>query len=213
MAHRRSPARAAKRARIAALLGAPGHHFAKLKVPREALAKLEAAIVGKVFVPGMPGYDAARQEANPAFQAYPQIIVYCAVPGDVAACLEVALNNQLAPAVRSGGHSSAGYSVNDGIVIDMSSFTSISMDAPGATLTVDAVGCWGTPDEFFEDLRSSGVRVLVYNPVRPWRLRHARWIVNRRNHRMNRLLRQHHSYQLEVRRVLRQLSGLRRRAL
>lgn len=50
-------------------------------------------------------------------------------------------------------------------------------------LTVDAAGCWGTPDAFFEDLRESGVRVLLYNPLRPWRLKHARWIVNRRNHR------------------------------
>ena len=136
MAHRRSPARIAKRARIAALHGAPAHHFAKLRTPPEALAKLEAAIVGKVFVPGMPGYDDARKEANPAFQAFPQIIVYCEVPGDVAACLELAVNYGLAPAVRSGGHSSAGYSVNDGIVIDMSSFKSISMDSPAATLTV-----------------------------------------------------------------------------
>ena len=50
-------------------------------------------------------------------------------------------------------------------------------------VTVDAVGCWGTPDAFFEDLRAAGVRVLVYNPIRPWRLQRAPWIVNRRNHR------------------------------
>ncbi len=50
-------------------------------------------------------------------------------------------------------------------------------------LTVDAAGCWGVPDEFFEDMRARGVRVLVYNPVQPWRVRHGRWVLNRRNHR------------------------------
>jgi cardiolipin synthase len=50
-------------------------------------------------------------------------------------------------------------------------------------LTVDAAGCWGTPDAFFEDLAARGVRVLVYNPVAPWRVRHGRWVLNRRNHR------------------------------
>jgi cardiolipin synthase len=50
-------------------------------------------------------------------------------------------------------------------------------------LTVDAAGCWGTPDEFFEDLEARGVRYLLYHPVRPWRVRHGRWILNRRNHR------------------------------
>lgn len=50
-------------------------------------------------------------------------------------------------------------------------------------LTVDAVGCWDTPAAFFEDLEDRGVRVLVYNPVKPWRVRHGRWVLNRRNHR------------------------------
>ncbi|MHC4821335.1 MAG: phospholipase D-like domain-containing protein [Planctomycetota bacterium] len=47
----------------------------------------------------------------------------------------------------------------------------------------DAVGCWGTPDRFFDDLKRRGVHLLVYHPVRPWRLHHAPWILNRRYHR------------------------------
>lgn len=50
-------------------------------------------------------------------------------------------------------------------------------------LTVDSAGCWGVSDAFFEDMQARGVRVLVYNPVRPWRVRHGRWILNRRDHR------------------------------
>ncbi len=50
-------------------------------------------------------------------------------------------------------------------------------------LTVDAVGCWHTPGAFFEDLEARGVRVLVFNPVAPWRVHNARWALNSRNHR------------------------------
>ena len=50
-------------------------------------------------------------------------------------------------------------------------------------LTVDAVGSWGTPAAFFEDLAARGVRVLVFNPVEPWRVRHGQWLLFRRNHR------------------------------
>jgi cardiolipin synthase len=50
-------------------------------------------------------------------------------------------------------------------------------------LTVDAIGCWHTPDAFFEDLAARGVRVLIFNPVKPWRVRAARWMLNHRDHR------------------------------
>ncbi len=50
-------------------------------------------------------------------------------------------------------------------------------------LVVDAVGCWNTPAAFFEALEERGVHVLVFGPVAPWRVRHGRWLPNRRNHR------------------------------
>ncbi len=58
--------------------------------------------------------------------------------------------------------------------------------AAGVTvnLIVDAVGCWHTPDAFFERLRRAGVQVLVFHPVAPWRVRHGkRWVLNNRDHR------------------------------
>jgi FAD/FMN-containing dehydrogenase len=128
MAQRSSPARRAKRARIARYAADP----------KTALfAKLEAAIVGKVVLPGDPGYDAARQESNPAFQAYPVAIVYCAVEDDIAQCLAIARDNAVPVAVRSGGHSTAGYSVCDlGIVIDMSAFDHVLVDTTNNTVRV-----------------------------------------------------------------------------
>jgi FAD/FMN-containing dehydrogenase len=136
MAHRKSPRRIEKQRRIERLKTIHETAIAKTGVPREELMWLEAAILGKIVMPGEPGYDEARQEANPAFQAYPQIIVYCEVPLDVEACLIIAIKTRLQIAIRSGGHSSAGYSVNNGIVIDVSSLDSISIDTVAKTAKV-----------------------------------------------------------------------------
>ena len=91
---------------------------------------------GASVMPGEPDYDASRQEANPAFQAFPQIIVYCEVPSDVSSCIALAINNALWIAIRSGGHSLAGFSVNSGIVIDVSLLDCISIDTLANTLKV-----------------------------------------------------------------------------
>ncbi len=47
-------------------------------------------------------------------------------------------------------------------------------------LIVDGFGTINVPASFFDDLRDSGVRVLEYRPVAPWR---KGWGILRRNHR------------------------------
>ena len=49
-------------------------------------------------------------------------------------------------------------------------------------LMYDSVGSSDTPREFFERLRSGGVKVLEYNPVNPLKARRG-WRVNNRDHR------------------------------
>ena len=79
MAHRKSPARLHKGRRVV--------HFQQLASQKnnsppatnlawDVLAELEAAITGRVVVPGDPDYDKDRQESNPAFQRFPKVIVY-----------------------------------------------------------------------------------------------------------------------------------------
>jgi hypothetical protein len=136
MAHRKSPRRIEKQRRIQALRTASAPDLARLGAPREALIKLEVDIVGRVVLPGDPAYNQSRQESNPAFQAFPQIIVYCEVAGDVESCLEFAVNNRLPAAIRSGGHSTAGYSVNNGIVIDVGLIDGITINPTAQTATV-----------------------------------------------------------------------------
>lgn len=132
MAHRKSPARLAKDARVA--------HFKTLEARNaahpgatlswSAVATLESRLVGRVVLPSSPDYDKARQESNPAFQAYPELIVYCVCESDVLECLAVARTYGMWVAVRSGGHSTAGYSVNDGMVVDVSEIRGVVLDPP-----------------------------------------------------------------------------------
>ena len=49
-------------------------------------------------------------------------------------------------------------------------------------LIYDSVGTLGTPDEFFQRLRDSGIRTLEFNPVDPTTAKSG-WDVNQRDHR------------------------------
>jgi FAD binding domain/Berberine and berberine like len=94
--------------------------------PRVFLA-FEQSLTGRIVVPGMPDYDADRV-SNPLFQEFPKIIVYCATIADVQVCLEYARRYGWWVVSRSGGHSTAGFSVNSGIVIDLSQLSYLSVD-------------------------------------------------------------------------------------
>ncbi|MBI5258916.1 MAG: FAD-binding oxidoreductase [Burkholderiales bacterium] len=92
------------------------------------LGSLQSAIQGEVVLPSDPSYAASRQQQNLAFQYFPLLIVYCEVFSDVYQCLKFAHEHKLWTTTRSGGHSTAGYSVNNGMVIDTSRLNSIVVD-------------------------------------------------------------------------------------
>jgi FAD/FMN-containing dehydrogenase len=158
VAHRKSPARIAQLHHVARLreLGTNVAAAASGGPGWNGAADLQARIVGTVVLPSDPAYDLDRQESNPAFQAFPQVIVYCAVESDVVACLEVARSSGLWVAVRSGGHSTAGYSVNSGMVIDVSRLSYTVLDESTAIVHVGA----GTDfDHFNGGLEGTGWHV------------------------------------------------------
>ena len=130
MAHRKSPARQLKAGRVAHFnaLSAQNAPPPPDSLPWEELAAIEATITGQVVVPGDPGYDKDRKESNPAFDIYPKVIVYCVNESDIQECLRAARKWKIWTAVRAGGHSSAGYSVNTGLVIDVSRMNSVYID-------------------------------------------------------------------------------------
>jgi FAD/FMN-containing dehydrogenase len=92
-------------------------------------------------------YDDARAVFNAMIDRYPAVIARCATPGDVASALEIARRERLAVAVRAGGHSVAGMSVNDGgIVIDVRPMKQIAVDPRTRTVSAGAGVTWGEFD-------------------------------------------------------------------
>ena len=135
---RASARRKDKHRRIEAWRAQDPARFERLGIGAAALAELELKLLGRVVLPGDPTYEQARQETNPAFQAFPQVIVYCEIEHDVELCLLAARAYHLWVCVRAGGHSTAGYSVNSGMVIDVSGLNCVEVDVDAMTVTAGA---------------------------------------------------------------------------
>jgi FAD/FMN-containing dehydrogenase len=103
--------------------------FRALGVTREELRELEFQLLGRIVLPGMPDYDESRLAGGLCpFVGAPLIIVYCLVPSDVQLCLTWSHAHDWWVTCRSGGHSTAGYSVNTGMVLDVSGISYVSVD-------------------------------------------------------------------------------------
>lgn len=128
-----------KRQRIEERRNTAGNLESGLPYNLDAAANFELALVGEVVFPWDTDYDRDRQESNPAFQRYPIMIVYCEVENDIRLSLAFAKRYGLWVAARSGGHSTAGYSVNDGgMVIDTSRIKYVHVDKTSMTAVVGA---------------------------------------------------------------------------
>lgn len=102
--------------------------------PSDLTSTLGAAVKGRVIGRDDPDYDAARTVVYGGVDPRPAAIVKVADAGDVAAVIEIARDTGLQLAVRSGGHSGAGYgSVDDGIVIDVRPLNSLDIDPVART--------------------------------------------------------------------------------
>jgi FAD/FMN-containing dehydrogenase len=96
-----------------------------------AFRRLRKNFTGRLILPGDREYESARRVHNGAIERHPAVIAMCCRIDDVGRGLEFANENQLLIAVRSGGHSQAGYSVCDaGIVRDLSGLKQAEVD-PG----------------------------------------------------------------------------------
>ena len=93
------------------------------------LDRLRAAVRGRVITPGDPEYDHARTLMMGGVDPRPAAIVRVADASDVAHVIDLARDEQVPLAVRSGGHSGAAHSsVDDGIVIDLRDLDDIEID-------------------------------------------------------------------------------------
>lgn len=104
--------------------------FETLGVTRDELVSLEHELLGQIILPGMAGYDEMEVGADglSPYRAHPEIVVRCVTFNDVRLCLEWARKNRWWVTCRAGGHSTAGFSVNNGLVIDVSGISYAVVD-------------------------------------------------------------------------------------
>lgn len=113
---------------------------------------LERVIEGGVALPGTPAYDASSRPFNARFhEVAPEALVSCATPQDVSEAISFAGRHGLEIAMRSGGHSFAGHSSTQGVVIDVTPMRSVSVSSGAAT-----VGAGARLGEVYDALQDHG---------------------------------------------------------
>jgi FAD/FMN-containing dehydrogenase len=111
------------------------------------LTTLRPPFRGKLLTPGSAGYDDARKIWNGMIDRHPAAIAQCTGPDDVQAAVRFAVEQNIYPAVRGGGHNPAGNAmVDDGLVIDMSPMKAITVDVAKRTAVAQAGLTWGDFD-------------------------------------------------------------------
>ena len=112
--------------------------------------------------PDDPRYEEARVVFNAMIDKRPAVIAVCTSPADVVDALALADRERYEVAVRAGGHSVAGMSVNNGgIVIDVRSMNTTEVDPGARQIRVGAGATWGEFDRATQEhgLATTGGRV------------------------------------------------------
>jgi hypothetical protein len=109
---------------------------------------------GHVFLPGDRGYARTRPISNQRYaRVLPSGVAACQGAGDIAAAVAWARDRDMPFALRSGGHSYAGYSTTTGLLIDLSGLDDISVDPAAGQVTA---GTGVTQAQLHEALRRFG---------------------------------------------------------
>lgn len=121
----------------------------------DVLRKWATTIRGRVILPNDDAYESARRVWNLAIDRRPAAIVQCVDASDVVRGIEFARQQSLPLAVRSGGHSQAGFSTCDqGLILDLGQLKHISVDP---TKRVARVGAGTRVSELHKGLQPHSV--------------------------------------------------------
>jgi FAD/FMN-containing dehydrogenase len=103
------------------------------------LKDLARALRGRVLLPGSARYPAARVVWNSRYDdARPAAVIQAADAHDVRTVVDFARGHGQRLITRSGGHSFAGYSTGDGLVLDLSGLTEVGVARNGEEATLGA---------------------------------------------------------------------------
>jgi hypothetical protein len=103
------------------------------------LAALQRLVKGPVYVPSSPAYAQARLVYQERFDSvHPLGIVQPLSVADVRQIVAWSKREKVRLAIRSGGHSYAGYSTTTGVVVDLRRLASIALDKSSGIATTGA---------------------------------------------------------------------------
>jgi len=124
--------------------------------------ELRFRLRGALHEPGDPEYADACTLFNSMIDRRPAYVARCAAPDDVIAALAFARESGLEVAVRSGGHSVVGLSLNDGgLVLDMRGMDDVEVDPERRVARVGGGASWAAVDRATQahGLATTGGRV------------------------------------------------------
>ena len=127
-----------------------------------AIDELRSRIAGGVHTEGDAEYADTCTLFNAMIERRPAVVARCASPDDIATALGFAREHGLEVAVRAGGHSVAGLSLNDGgLVIDMRSIAGIDVDPERRIARIGGGASWSAVDRATQEhgLATTGGRV------------------------------------------------------
>jgi FAD/FMN-containing dehydrogenase len=105
--------------------------------------ELAPIFAGRILTPADAGYDEGRRVHNGLIDKRPAAIAQCRGVADVADAVRIARKLGLEIAVRGGGHNPGGRgTVDNGMVIDLSSMRSVFVDPKARTARVDGGALW-----------------------------------------------------------------------
>jgi FAD/FMN-containing dehydrogenase len=102
-------------------------------------SELRALFNGRVIAPDDPRYESARTVIYGGIDRRPAAIVRVADAGDVSRLVKLAHEHGIELAIRSGGHSVAGFSTTEGgIVLDLGDMRALEIDPQTRTAWVES---------------------------------------------------------------------------
>ena len=112
-----------------------------------SFGELGQRLSGDLFLPGEAGWEEGRTLFNSMIDRRPGAIARIADVDDIAACVRWTRDTGTELAVRAGGHSVAGMSLNDGgLVIDVRGLKEISVDPEARVARAGAGLTWAEFD-------------------------------------------------------------------
>jgi FAD/FMN-containing dehydrogenase len=113
-------------------------------IPESTVHSLAEQLRGEIIRPGDTNYDQARQVWNATIDRRPALIVRPRDADDVITSVGFARANDLPLAVRSGGHSAAGFgTVEGGVALDLSLMKRFALDPARRVATAETGLTWG----------------------------------------------------------------------